>query len=171
MSSARHALGLRAVFVGASVVTYAGQELAGHGQVVFAIAVAALTWLALRSQPHRWVLLLVLLHVAVWLLGTAPASAAHWAGAVVTATGLFALHALTGWLPWAPHSPAAGPGVRSQLAAPLGLVTGLAGALAVLASSGIRVSESGSATAGLSLLLVAICTVTPRLREYAQGRG
>lgn len=170
MSSARDAPGLRAVFVGASVVAYAGQELAGHGQVVFAIAVAALTWLALRSQPHRWVLLLVLLHVAVWLLGTAPASAAHWAGAVVTATGLFALHALTGWLPWAPHSPAAGPVVRSQLA-PLGLVTGLAGALAVLASSGIRVSESGSATAGLSLLLVAICTVAPRLREYAQGRG
>ena len=115
MSSARDPLGLRVGFVGASVVAYGGQGLAGHGHVVFAVAVAALTWLALRSRPHRWVLLLVLLHLAVWLLGTAPASAAHWAGAVVTATGLFALHALTGWLPWA--SPRTGRGTQGPLRA------------------------------------------------------
>lgn len=170
MSNARDPLGLPAAFVGASAVAYGGQQLAGHGHVVFAVAVAALTWLALRSRPHRWVLLLVLLHVAVWLIGTAPASAAHWAGAVVTATGLFALHALTGWLPWAPHSAAAGPKVRSELAAILGIVAGLAGAVAVLATSGIQVRESGGVAVGLSLFLVAICTVAPRLREYAQGR-
>ncbi|MGL5928979.1 MAG: hypothetical protein ACRCY8_08595 [Dermatophilaceae bacterium] len=124
------------------------------------------TVLALRGDPHRWTLALVVAHLVIHLVRGAPVGFAAWAAAAALATVLGSLHLCAPWLPWRHRRLHPSPATVSTWMTQAGTVLAVASATAVSAALVAAPPGAGPALAVLALTGIVGVTVAEARRRF-----